>query len=97
MRHPFDLDRSELAAIDLNFEETLTDEEAQQVEGGWGIFPHKPPHYLGPPIKRPPSGIIKPPPHPYYPIKPPIHPSPQPPMVTTLALGEEGGSSMWID
>jgi hypothetical protein len=34
MRHPFDLDPSELAALDLDFAEQLTDEEAAQVGGG---------------------------------------------------------------
>ena len=37
MRHPFDLDPAELAAIDLDFEEQLTDEEATQVGGGLSI------------------------------------------------------------
>jgi len=34
MRHPFDLDPAELEAIDLDFAEQLTDEEAAQVAGG---------------------------------------------------------------
>ncbi|HIK49585.1 MAG TPA: hypothetical protein IGS17_01475 [Oscillatoriales cyanobacterium M59_W2019_021] len=37
MRHPFDLKPEELEAIELEFEETLTDEEARQVEGGRGL------------------------------------------------------------
>ncbi|NER30476.1 MAG: hypothetical protein F6J89_23365, partial [Symploca sp. SIO1C4] len=38
MRHPFDLDPSELKNIDLDFEEQLTDEEAAQVGGGLSIY-----------------------------------------------------------
>ena len=34
MNHPFDLDPAELEALDLDFEETLTDEEAAHVGGG---------------------------------------------------------------
>ena len=34
MNHPFDLDIADLEAIDLDFEETLTDEEAAHIGGG---------------------------------------------------------------
>ncbi len=34
MNHPFDLDPAELEAMDLDFEETLTDEEAAHIGGG---------------------------------------------------------------
>ena len=34
MSHPFDLDPAELEAMDLDFEETLTDEEAAHLGGG---------------------------------------------------------------
>lgn len=34
MSHPFDLDPAELEAVDLDFEETLTDEEATHIGGG---------------------------------------------------------------
>lgn len=34
MNHPFDLDPAELEAIDLDFEETLTEEEAAHIGGG---------------------------------------------------------------
>ncbi|HAX74425.1 MAG TPA: hypothetical protein DCY88_00955 [Cyanobacteria bacterium UBA11372] len=34
MRHPFDLDPADLEAMDLNFEEQLTNEEAAQIGGG---------------------------------------------------------------
>ncbi|GET36231.1 hypothetical protein [Microseira wollei] len=37
MRHPFDLDPAELEAIDLDFAEQLTHEEAAQVGGGLSI------------------------------------------------------------
>lgn len=93
MRHPFDLKQSELTAIELDFEETLTDREAQQVGGGlrYSCPPIKPPHYLGPPIQLPPDCEIKPIP---LPLPIPCDPSPpicKEPIVTTLALGEEGG------
>jgi hypothetical protein len=96
MRHPFDLEQAELEAIDLDFEETLTDEEAQQVGGGLRYCPPStPPQYLGPPIKLPPDCEIEPEPIPLpvpcYPIDPPIPPCLDEPIMTTLALGEEGG------
>ncbi|HIK30421.1 MAG TPA: hypothetical protein IGS31_03565 [Oscillatoriales cyanobacterium M4454_W2019_049] len=111
MRHPFDLKPAELEAIELDFEETLTDEEARQVKGGRGDYPQiKNPRYLGPPIKFPPDCEIDPPyPLPYpIPFDPPIPPTPipypidplicpipkDPPMMTTMALGEEGGSTV---
>jgi predicted DNA-binding protein (UPF0251 family) len=34
MNHPFDLDPAELEAMDLDFEEPLTDEEAAHIRGG---------------------------------------------------------------
>lgn len=34
MHHPFDLDPADLLAMDLDFEEPLTDEEAAHVGGG---------------------------------------------------------------
>jgi hypothetical protein len=34
MNHPFDLDAADLEAMDLDFEEQLTDEQAAQVGGG---------------------------------------------------------------
>lgn len=34
MNHPFDLDPAELEALDLDFEETLTEEEAAHIGGG---------------------------------------------------------------
>lgn len=74
MRHPFDLDLAELTALDLDFEEPLTDEEAAQVGGGLSIFTL--------PGKESGGGCLPPKPLP-KPIDPPIF--------TTLALGEEGG------
>ncbi|MDZ8052874.1 MAG: hypothetical protein RMX68_032370 [Aulosira sp. ZfuVER01] len=38
MNHPFGLNLSDLAAIDLDFPEPLTDEEAAQVQGGSDTF-----------------------------------------------------------
>jgi hypothetical protein len=40
MNHPFALELCELEAIDLDFEEYLTDEEATQVGGGRRITSH---------------------------------------------------------
>ena len=37
MNHPFDLDPAELEAMDLDFEETLTDEQAAHIGGGIGL------------------------------------------------------------
>ncbi|MBW4593104.1 MAG: hypothetical protein KME46_09310 [Brasilonema angustatum HA4187-MV1] len=34
MSHPFELELSDLKAIELDFEEQLTDEEAQNIHGG---------------------------------------------------------------
>ena len=69
MNHPFALELSDLEAVDLDFEENLTDEAAAEVGGGYRWSPIiKDPRYLGLPIKYPPT------------------------QVTTLALGEEGGS-----
>lgn len=96
MGHPFDLDRSELAALDLDFAEQLTDEEAAQVGGGFfattlalgeegGSWP-KP--------GRKPRPLPCPEPDP-IPIDPPMttdalgEDGGEP--ITTLALGEEGG------
>jgi hypothetical protein len=85
MSHPFSLSLAELQAIELDFEDDLSDSEASQVggghiattlalgeEGGWQPIPLPYPY---------------PKPIPHYPIPYPI----KPPTVTTLALGEEGG------
>ena len=37
MNHPFDLDPAELEAMDLDFGEPLTDEEAAHIRGGTGF------------------------------------------------------------
>lgn len=85
MRHPFDLTLADLEAIDLEFEEPLTPEEAAQVGGGLiyttlalgeegGSYPPHPAPFPKPPRR--------------HPLPPrPIHP----PEVTTMAIGEEGG------
>ena len=83
MNHPFALELSELQAVDLEFEEPINFEDAARIDGG--ISPSdrvvtKALHETG--------GWN------YPPIKPPIKPPvTKPPKVTTLALGEEGGSS----
>jgi hypothetical protein len=79
MQHPFNLNLDEIAAIDLEFLEELSEQESSQVDGSLryttkalgeegGFFPT-------------PSPKPKPRPQP---------PTP-PPEATTLALGEEGG------
>ena len=62
MRHPFELEISDLEAVNLNIEEELTDEEATQVAGGL-VFTTRGLGEEGGSIQLP---IIKPP------IKPPI-------------------------
>lgn len=88
MNHPFDLDIADLEAIDLDFEETLTDEESTRIgggirfttlalgeEGGGG-----PIQCISAPCPGSEGGGGFPP-----------KPIPIDPPVTTLAIGEEGG------
>ena len=88
MNHPFDLDPAELEAMDLDFEETLTDEEATHIgggilftmalgEGGGG----GPKQCISAPCPGSEGGGGFPVP------RPPVF---EPP-ATTLAIGEEGG------
>ena len=82
MRHPFDFTLTELDAIDLDFQEPLTDHEASHVGGGLTYTTLA----LG---EEGGSSRPYPIPHP-RPSKP--HPRPiEPPTMTTMALGEEGG------
>lgn len=87
MNHPFDLDIADLEAIDLDFEETLTDEESTRIggglmattlaigeEGGGGI------QCISAPCPGSEGGGGFPP-----------QPIPIDPPMTTMALGEEGG------
>lgn len=99
MKHPFDLQLSDLEALDLDLEEQLTDEEAAQVGGGLKNYTTQALGEEGGDCPRP-----RPKPRPVKPHKPPeattfalgeegggpIYPI-CPPEVTTLALGEEGG------
>jgi hypothetical protein len=98
MRHPFDLNSEELEALELDFEEQLTDEEAERVGGGLSIALTK---ALGEdgggipicplPYPRP---CLPPDPLPCPNSGPKPEPKPiKPPIFTTLALGEEGGCS----
>ncbi|HAA26811.1 MAG TPA: hypothetical protein DCE56_02910 [Cyanobacteria bacterium UBA8553] len=84
MNHPFALELSDLEAVDLDFEENLTDEAAAEVAGG--ILPGgcvvTGAYYEGGGYGWPP--IVK---DPVYPVRPKYPPY----EVTTLALGEEGG------
>ena len=61
MRHPFELEISDLEAVNFNIEEELTGEEATQVTGGLVLTTHALGEEGGsiwPPIIKPP---IKPP------------------------------------
>ncbi|MER3435651.1 MAG: hypothetical protein C4288_20230 [Leptolyngbya sp. ERB_1_1] len=75
MNHPFELKLSDLMILNLEVEETLTAEQAAEVGGGLLPEGYKP-------KPKPINWCGTPPPRP-IPIEPPI--------VTTLALGEEGG------
>src|SRR6476620_12119279 len=90
MNHPFDLDIADLEAINLDFEEILTDEQAAHIgggirfttlalgeEGGGG-----PIQCISAPCPGSEGGGG-------FPVsRPPVFPPP----VTTHAIGEEGGS-----
>ena len=90
MNHPFDLDPAELEALDLDFEETLTDEEAADIGGGIRYTTlalgeeggSSPVQCISAPCPGSEGGGGFPP-----------FPGPRvfPPPVTTLAIGEEGG------
>jgi hypothetical protein len=92
MNHPFDLDPAELEAMDLDFEETLTDEEATHIGGGLryttralgeegGNSPIQCISAPCPGSEGGGGGFPFPPPRP-IPIDPPM---------STMAMGEEGG------
>jgi outer membrane biosynthesis protein TonB len=95
MNHPFELDLTELAALnltslDLEFEEDLCVSEISQLHGARQLYTrcgNEQGNYNPPPRPSHPSRPICPQPTP--PPKP-ICP-PEPPMMTTMALGEEGG------
>jgi hypothetical protein len=92
MNHPFDLDPAELEAMDLDFEETLTEEEAAHIGGGIRYTTQAvgeeggggPIQCISAPCPGSEGGGG----FPSFPPHPPVFPPP----VTTLALGEEGGS-----
>jgi hypothetical protein len=89
MNHPFDLDPAELEAMDLDFEETLTEEEAAHIGGGLRYTTlavgeeggNSPIQCISAPCPRSEGGGGFP-----FP-RPPVF---EPP-ATTLAIGEEGG------
>lgn len=88
MTHPFALNLSDLETVDLDFQEDLTSDQGDQIEGGilpGGCVVTKA-FYEG-------GGYDCPPPYYKPPVEPPCYypPSPKPPIYTTLALGEEGG------
>ena len=86
MNHPFDRDIADLEAIDLDFEETLTDEDAARIGGGLmattlalgeeggGIL------CISAPCPGSEGGGGFPP-----------QPLPMDSLMTTMAIGEEGG------
>lgn len=88
MKHPFDLSATELATLDLEFEEELVLSAPETVAGGLRLTTKAVGEeggngdcFLVPPKWRPPI----------CPSSPPITPPVRPPKVITLALGEEGG------
>ena len=92
MNHPFDLDPAELEAVDLDFEETLTDEEAAHIGGGIRYTTQAvgeegggggPIQCISAPCPGSEGGGG----FPFFPPRPPVFEA-QP---TTLAIGEEGG------
>ncbi len=95
MRHPFDLEPADLEALDLDFEEQLTEEEAARVGGG----KHAPIVCISAPCPGSEGGgdDTDEPYYPYYPLPfPKPKPIPiDPPDATTLAIGEEGGGPIY--
>ncbi len=88
MSHPFELDPAELEAMELDFEEQLTDEETAQVSGGR--------HATIVCISAPCPGSEGGGDEPDYPWPKPLpYPYPKPPEVTTKAFREEGGDPVF--
>ena len=88
MSHPFDLNLSDLEAIEIDFEKQLTDEESAQVSGGGHI------QCISAPCPGSEGGgSTRPPSFEFPPIKFPVGEKPpkDPPTFTTKAGGEEGG------
>ena len=93
MRHPFDLEIKDLESSgiqpqDLEFEELISPAEAEAVAGGRLVTTQA----LGEEGGSPWVPHLKPGPRPrpIYLYKPPIEPA-DPPMFTSMAIGEEGG------
>ena len=88
MNHPFDLDPAELEAMDLDFEETLTEEEAAHIGGGSRVTTlavgeeggSSPIQCISAPCPGSEGGGG-------FPVRPIFFDPP----ATTLAIGEEGG------
>lgn len=86
MCHPFDLEPDAIEAVALDFLQVLGDEETAAVGGGT----------FATTLAVGEEGGCWEPRYPYPPVKPYPQPWPipkEPPIVTTLALGEEGGVS----
>jgi hypothetical protein len=94
MNHPFAMSLCDLTDLDLNVEIPLSAEEASQVGGGLSILTKAWNEGGGDcEIPLPICEIPKCPP-----IKLPIKPCPwpKPPIMTTMALGEEGGGGCYL-
>ncbi|MCZ0904593.1 hypothetical protein ON021_32320 [Microcoleus sp. HI-ES] len=87
MNHPFDLDIADLEAIDLDFQETLTDEESTRIGGGLMATTLAIGEEGGGEIQC----ISAPCPGSEGGGRFPPKPIPIDPPMTTMALGEEGG------
>jgi hypothetical protein len=110
MRHPFDLNSTELETVELEFSEEITSEEAALVGGGLSIattralgeeggydYPIKPiePIYTSLAFGEEGGWCPTPLPQPLpHPIPEPL-PIKPPFEVTTMAIGEEGGEELW--
>lgn len=82
MDHPFNLNLTELKTLDLDFEEPLSDQTADAIHGA---------DYSITSFNKE-QGDCKPKPRPRPRPRCPVVPiCPDPPIATTMALGEEGG------
>ena len=87
MNHPFELNLADLEAMDLDFEEQLTDRETAQIGGG----EHSEIVCISAPCPGSERGDYPEPPWYGKPVRKPPFRYPKPPEATTLAIGEEGG------
>ena len=90
MRHPFDLDPSELDALELDCAEIMSDQEAAQVSGGLSITTLALGEEGGTDCGFMPVDLLGRP-RPFRPRRPSKPIAIDEPIFTTLAIGEEGG------